>query len=59
MSSEFDLGDFIPRDDMPLCDTMEHSLSLPTISIQFSNKTIAWTCDVIDRSLTISSDEQI
>jgi hypothetical protein len=31
MSSEFDFGDFIPRDDMPWCDTTDHSLSLPTI----------------------------
>jgi hypothetical protein len=35
---------------MSLCDTTDHSLSLPTI---------AHTCDVIGRFMTISSDEQI
>jgi hypothetical protein len=59
MSAEFYFGDFIPRDDMPLCDTTDHRLSLPTIGIQFSSKTIARTCDVIGRSVTISSSEQI
>jgi hypothetical protein len=53
MNSGFDFRDYIPRDDLPLCDTMDHSLSLPTIEIQFS-KMIARTCDVIDRSVTIS-----
>jgi hypothetical protein len=38
MTSEFDFGYFIPRDDMSLCDMTDHSLSLPTIGIQFSNK---------------------
>jgi hypothetical protein len=56
--SEFDFGDFVPRDDLPLCDVKDHSLSLPTISIQFS-KAITRTCDMIDRSLAISSSEQI
>jgi hypothetical protein len=59
MSSEFDFGDFIPRDDMPLCDTMDHSLSLPTIGIRFSNKAIAQTRNVIDYSVTTSSYKQI
>jgi hypothetical protein len=35
-SSKFGFGDFIPRDDMLLCDVMDHSLSLPMIGIQFS-----------------------
>jgi hypothetical protein len=59
LSSEFDFGDFIPCDDMSLCDTMDHSLALPTKGIQFSNKTIARTYDVIDRSVTISFYEHI
>jgi hypothetical protein len=50
MGSEFDFGDFIPHDDMPLCDATDHSLSLPTV---------AWTCDAINRYVTISSYEQI
>jgi hypothetical protein len=59
MSSELDFGDFIPCDDMPLCDTMDHGLSLATIGIQFSNKVIARTLDVIDCSVTTSSYGQI
>jgi hypothetical protein len=50
MSSKFDFGDFIPRDDMPLCNTTDESLSLPTIT---------QTCDIIDRSVTTSSYEPI
>jgi hypothetical protein len=50
MSSGFDFGDFIPRDDMTLWDTTDHSLSLLTI---------ARTCDVIDCSVTISFYEKI
>jgi hypothetical protein len=56
MSSEFDFG---PRDERPLCDTMDHILSLPTMGIQFSGKATARTDDVIDRSVTISTYEQI
>jgi hypothetical protein len=59
MSSEFNFGRFIPVDDMPLCDTTDHSFSLPTIGMQFSNKTIVRTCAVIDHSVTINSDEKI
>jgi hypothetical protein len=59
MSSEFDFGDFIPRDDMQLCDTVDHSLSLPTTGIRFSNKAIAQTRHVIDCSVTTSSYKQI
>jgi hypothetical protein len=50
MSAEFDFGDFIPRDDISLCDTTHRSLSLPAI---------ARTCHVIDRSVGISSYEKI
>jgi hypothetical protein len=59
MSSELDFGDFIPRDDMPLCDMMDHGLSVVTIGIRFSNKAIARALDVIDCSLTTSSYGQI
>jgi hypothetical protein len=59
MSSEFDSGDFIPRDDMPWCDTTDHSLSLPTIGIRFSHRTISLAYDVIDCFVTISSYEQV
>jgi hypothetical protein len=59
MSSEFDFGDFIHRDDVSMCDTMDHSLLLPTIGIRFSNKAIARTRDVIDCSVMTSSYEQI
>jgi hypothetical protein len=59
MNSEFNFGDFSPRNDMPLLDTTDHNLSLPTIGIQFANKTTAWTCDVINRSVTTSSYGQI
>jgi hypothetical protein len=38
MSPEFDFDDSIPRDDIPFCDETDHSLSLPTTGIQFSNK---------------------
>jgi hypothetical protein len=44
---------------MPFCDTTNHSLSLPTIGIQFPNKTIARTGNVIIGSVMISSNEQI
>jgi hypothetical protein len=50
MSSEFDFGDSIPRDDLPLCHLADNSLSLPMITR---------TGDVIDRSVTISSYQQI
>jgi hypothetical protein len=59
MNSEVNFGDSIPRDDLLFRDMTDHSLSLPTIGIQFSNKTKARTCDVIDRSMTTSSYEQI
>jgi hypothetical protein len=58
VSSEFDFGDCIRRDDIPLYHTTDRSLSLPTIGIQVS-KTIASICDVTGRSVRISSDEQI
>jgi hypothetical protein len=45
MSSEVDVGDFIPRDDIPLCDMTDHNVPLPTIARAY---------DVIDRSVTIS-----
>jgi hypothetical protein len=48
MNPVFDFGNVISRDDMPLCDPTDHSLSLPTI---------VRTCDVIDHSVAISSDE--
>jgi hypothetical protein len=38
MNSEFDFGDYIPGDDMPMCDMTDHGLSLLTIGIQLSNK---------------------
>jgi hypothetical protein len=38
MSSEFDFADFIPPDDMPLCDTTDHSLSLLMTGVQFLNE---------------------
>jgi hypothetical protein len=50
VSSEFDFGAVIPRDDIQLCDPMDHCLSLATV---------ARTCDVIDHSVTISSYGQI
>jgi hypothetical protein len=50
MSSVFDFGVFILCDDILLCGTTDHSLSLPTI---------AQTCNVIDRSVTISLSQQI
>jgi hypothetical protein len=50
MNSEFDFGDFIPRDDRGLCEMADDNLSLPTI---------ARTCNVIDCFVTITSYEQI
>jgi hypothetical protein len=32
MGSGFDFGDFIPGDDMPLCDATDHRLPLPTVA---------------------------
>jgi hypothetical protein len=48
LSLKLDFGDFIPGDDMPLCDTTDHTLPLPTL---------LRTCDVIDRSVMINSYE--
>jgi hypothetical protein len=50
MGSECDFGDCIPHDDMPLCGTTDHGLSLLIITP---------TCAVIDDSVTTSSYEQI
>jgi hypothetical protein len=50
MNLEFNFGALIHRDNMPLRDRMDHNLLLPKL---------ARTCNVIDRSGTINSYEQI
>jgi hypothetical protein len=54
MSSEFDSGYFNTRDDVQLCDMTDHSLSLPKIGIQFSNKKPGQTPDLPFESLFLS-----